>query len=138
MAAHPAWDSRIFRRAPEVGERTFPILHAGNFALPNQRGDFGSGAVDVMRGHHVLVVLLEQDPEAVHTALFRRRGFPIPRADDFSPRALQRTLPGQSGVQYFFSHRNRAFCLYLVIGDHGRRRRLVTAASAFLSRVEVQ
>jgi hypothetical protein len=44
---------------------------------------------------------------------------------DFSPAQLQRTIPGQSGTQYFFSEGGRAFCLYVVLGSHARRAHLV-------------
>jgi hypothetical protein len=129
----PAWDARIYRRPAEPQERTFPILHAANFPLPHGRGDFGSGAVERMGPKHVLVVLFEYEPEAASTALFARRGIPRPHPDDFSPRALQRTLAGQSGCQYFFSHRGRAFCLYVVLGSHSRRRKLVAEANRLIA-----
>ena len=62
--APPAWDVRVYRRAPGVEERTFPVMHAANFALPSRRGDFGSGAVELMGPSDVLVVLFEHDPQA--------------------------------------------------------------------------
>jgi hypothetical protein len=133
----PAWDVRVYRRDAAAGERTFAVMHAANFALPTRRGDYGSGAVETMRGSHVLVVLFEHDPESTKTALFARRGIPTPRPDDFSPRQLQRTLSGQSGVQYFFSESGRAFCLYVVLGSHARRRRLVTEANQLVGSLAV-
>jgi hypothetical protein len=124
-----AWDARVYRRDPEEqDERTFPIVHAGTFALPRDRGDYGSGAVDVMGPDDVFVCLLEQDPEAVGTALFRPKGMPRIKASDFGAGALQRTLTGQSGAQYFFSTERRAFVLYVVLGSHARRVRLVPKA----------
>ena len=124
-----AWDARIYRRPPEEEEeRTFAIIHAGTFPLPRDRGDYGSGAVDVMGPDDVFVSLLEQDPEAVGTPLFRERGLPRIKASDFSSGALQRTLTGQSGCQYFFSTDHRAFCLYVVLGSHARRVKLVPKA----------
>ncbi|HDH03431.1 MAG TPA: hypothetical protein ENH15_04215, partial [Actinobacteria bacterium] len=50
------WDAEIYQRtasttgSPTVGafEKTNAILHAANFAMPSLRGDFGSGAVEVM------------------------------------------------------------------------------------------
>jgi hypothetical protein len=134
------WDTRMFRRVAEAdsGERTFPIVHAGSFALPNVRGDYGSGAVDVMTTKDVLVTLLEQEPEAVGTRLFRRKGVPRAHPDDFSPQALQRTLPGQSGCQYFFTERGRAFCLYVVLGSHARRVALVKKANHLIDGIEIR
>jgi hypothetical protein len=136
--APPAWDVRVYRRAAEVEERTFPVMHAANFAMPARRGDFGSGAVEYMGPSDVLVVLFEYDPEAAGTALFSSRGTPTVRPDDFSPRALQRTLRGQSGVQYFFREAGRAFCLYIVLGSHARRRRLVGAANQLVRSVTIR
>ncbi|MDT5103979.1 MAG: hypothetical protein QOI25_1492 [Mycobacterium sp.] len=136
--APPSWDVRVYRRAAIVGEQTYPVVHAGNFALPLRRGDYGSGAVELMGPSNVLVVLFEHDAEAANTALFQRRGMPSARVEDFSPRALQRTLRGQSGVQYFFHEASRAFCLYIVLGSHARRRRLVPAANELVRSVAIR
>lgn len=35
-----------------------PVLHLANFALPEGRGDYGSGAVEVMRGGNVFIALV--------------------------------------------------------------------------------
>lgn len=131
------WEAEIYHRAPEPGEQTHPILHAGTFPLPNRRGDFGSGAVDVMGPDDVLVVLFEYEPEAAGQPLFARQGIPVPTADDFSRRALQRTLPGQSGWQSFFTFGERAFCLYVVLGSHHRRRVLLPQVHALLARLRL-
>ena len=133
-----AWDTRMFRRAPEGNERTYAIVHAGSFALPNVRGDYGSGAVDRMSTKDVLVTLLEQEPEAVGTHLFRRQGIPRAHPADFSPQGLQRTLPGQSGCQYFFTEGGRAFCLYVVLGSHARRVALVKKANELIDGLEIR
>lgn len=95
-----------------------PVAHMATFALPGDRGDFGSGAVELMRTDDVFVALLEYDPRQAGTALFAREGLPR-RLDPrrFSPASLQRGLPGQAGMQEFFTERGRAFCLYVVIGD---------------------
>jgi hypothetical protein len=138
VAVPRAWDARVYRRDPEeVDERTFAIVHAGTFPLPRDRGDYGSGAVDVMGPDDVFVSLLEHDPEAVGTALFRRKGLPKIRPSDFEPGALQRTLTGQSGCQYFFSTERRAFCLYVVLGSHARRVRLVPKARKLVAGLSI-
>ena len=65
------WDARIYRRPQtDHGEDNHPILHAANFPLPAERGDYGSGAVDRMRGDDVLVVLIEFGTDSAGTALF--------------------------------------------------------------------
>lgn len=126
----PGWEGRITRRqASSVGETrrgttavvaevTAPVLHMANFALPEDRGDFGSGAVDVMGTGHLLVVLVEYGADSVGTALFPVVGR-VPRlsARMFSGRALQRVQRGQAGAQRFFTLNGRAFCLYAVVGD---------------------
>lgn len=104
------------------------VLHAATFALPAERGDYGSGAVERMRGSDILICLLEHEPEAATTALFRTNG--IPRLTDamFSPSSMQRSIAGMAGAQQFFQVRGRPFCLYVVVGSHRTRGPLVRAA----------
>lgn len=150
----PGWEASVFRRE-EVGPRaaaladdvrartapgatTHPVLHAASFPMPAQRGDYGSGAVDVMGARDVFVTLLEFHPDAARTALFARPGVPPPlRPHDFSPNGLQRALPGQSGCQRFFSVAGRAFCLYVVLGSHARREMLAPVVNGFLATLSV-
>lgn len=128
------WDARIYRRVAEAGATTHPVMHAANFPLPAERGDFGSGAVELMGPDHVLVVLIEFHAAAASTATFTQQGFPT-RLDPsaFDPAGLQRMLPGQSGFQRFFSHKGRPFCLYVVLGSHARRSVLVSEAERLLA-----
>jgi hypothetical protein len=127
------WDARIYRRAPHEGARTAAVVHAGNFPLPPGRGDFGSGAVEVMSGHHVLVVLMEHGPESAGLPLFAQQGPPTSiTAADVDPNGLQRGLPGQGGLQRFFTWEGRPFVLYVVLGSYQRRARLVPVVNAFL------
>jgi hypothetical protein len=127
------------RAAGVVGGRAFPIVHLASFALPEDRGDFGSGAVDHMTGDDDFVALLEYGPEEVGTALFSGEGLPR-RLDPrrFSPRALQRTLAGQAGFQHFFSQGGRAFCLYVVLGDANDTHRHVRSVERVLAGVEIE
>jgi hypothetical protein len=134
------WDGAIRRRveAPDAGT-THPVLHGANFALPLTRGDFGSGAVEVMGPGDILVVLLEYHPDAGHTALFRHQGLPVPLSPDrFSPAGLQRVIPGQSGTQEFFSLGGRAWSLYVVLGSHSRRSGLVPLANLVLATLLIE
>lgn len=133
------WDARIYRRggAPE-GATTHAVLHAANFALPEDRGDYGSNAVERMRAGHVLVVLLEFHPDAAGTALFATGGLPRRLTPEmFSPNRLQRALPGQAGTQVFFREGGRAFCLYVVLGSARDRAAAVPAVNALLDTVRV-
>jgi hypothetical protein len=132
------WDARIYRRAAEVGATTHTVLHAANFPLPVERGDFGSGAVDVMLADDVFVAIVEYHPEAARTPLFQEEGLPVPvSADWFSPTGLQRPLPGQGGAQRFFSVHGRAFSLYMVLGSFAVRGRLVAKVNKLLAAVDV-
>jgi hypothetical protein len=141
------WDARIYKR-PELsvasahaqGEpTTHAILHAANFPLPTERGDFGSGAVELMRSTDVLVALVEYHPDSAGAPLFAEQGLPRPmRPEDFDPSTLQRRMPGQAGAQRFFSSGGRAYALYVVLGSHRDRRRLVGLVNEVLATVELE
>lgn len=133
------WEGQLFRRFSDDGSVTHPVLHSATFPLPPDRGDFGSGAVELMRPDDVLVVLFEYGEAETTAPLFtQRRGRPRPQPADFNPRALQRTLPGQSGCQYFFTENGRAFCLYVVLGSHAQRARLVPRVHALLDALDIE
>lgn len=139
------WDGSIYRRAPEaVGagagstrgsgptvDVPMPIVHLANFALPGDRGDYGSGAVEAMGSRGVFISLLEHTEEESHAALFAdRAGLPWPiSGDSFNPNALQRRIDGQAGYQAFFTTNGRAFCLYVVIGSYALRAVLARVAN---------
>ena len=135
------WDGEIYRRgaistqgvASTPGEVEAPVMHLANFPLPVERGDYGSGAVEIMRSENVLIVLVEFGRESATKALFATPGTPTVHAADFAPQQMQRSMPGQSGAQYFFNHGGRAFCLYVVLGSHARRNELVVEVNAVLS-----
>lgn len=133
--------ARTFGEAEPTGppdEVTSPVVHLANFVLPEERGDFGSGAVDLMTAADVLVVLFEYGPESVGQALFKRRGIPTTlRPNQFSPSALQRTLPGQAGSQVFFTVENRAFCCYTVLGRQAAANRVLPQANATLAATRI-
>jgi hypothetical protein len=138
-ALPPRWEGRLFLRdaAVEEGASVHPVVHFGNFALPPGRGDFGSGAVEVLRAGHVFVALLEYDPADAGSPLFAARGMPRLTLGDFAPSALQRRLPGQLGVQRFFTENGRAFCLYVVLGSAHHAAQLIDEVHALLDTVEV-
>jgi hypothetical protein len=127
------------RAAGVADARAYPVAHLASFALPDARGDFGSGAVDHMTTDDDFVALLEYGPEEVGTALFSGDGLPR-RLDPrhFSARALQRTLAGQAGLQHFFSQGGRAFCLYVVLGDAHDTHRHVRSVERVLAGVEIE
>jgi hypothetical protein len=134
----PGWEGRIYRRSepttaatPQaratgrgtqgwLGEQTLPVVHLADFALPATRGDYGSGAVERMRGTNIFMALLEFGAECLGSALYSPVGRPKVEASRFNPNGLQRILPGQTGAQYFFSEGNRPMCLYVVLGSQTR------------------
>jgi hypothetical protein len=121
-------------RLPPLQSR--PVVHLANFGLPTDRGDFGSGAVELMGDDDLFVVVFEYEPAAAHTSLFRSRGLPRAlTAQDFDPLTLRRAIPGQSAYQHFFQAGGRAFCVYVVLGSHARRARLVPALNRVLASV---
>jgi len=140
LDAPPGWEVRITRRSPtqEEGEsRSRPVLHAATVALPVVRGDFGGGVTGLLSATDLFVSLFDHGPDAVGTPLFADRGRPRPVPADFSPNRLQRTIPGQSGGQWFFTEGDRAFCLYVVLGSHARRVELVNRLGGLLSTLQL-
>jgi hypothetical protein len=113
------------------------VLHAASFALPPDRGDYGSGAVEVMGGSDVLVCLLEHERAAADTALFAREGIPRLVPSMFSPQSMQRAVPGMAGAQHFFRVGGRPFCLYVVVGTWRTRAPLVRAADGVVSSIRI-
>ena len=149
----PRWEGRIVVRpqAGEVaplgyegepappGEQTHPMLHLASVPMPNDVGDYGSAVVETLTATDLFIVLKEFSPASATTKMFARRGMPLPLDPaEFSPNSLQRTLPGQAGVQIFFNDQGGAYCLYVVIGSYARREELAQQASAVLATVKVQ
>lgn len=149
-ATQPAgWHVEIDRRPREVGQATVdgvagvledithPILHACTRPLPVDRGDFGSGAVDILGSDDVFVALVEYGHEVADEGLFANNGIPRIAPSQFDPNQLQRPLPGRSAVQHFFSVGGRAFCLFTVLGAHSRRMATAPRAARFVSTLQV-
>lgn len=134
------WEARIARRTPEAGAPGAvqrPVLHLATVPLPEDRGDFGGGVTGQLGPDDVFVSLFEYGPEAASTPLFATRRRPAPTAADFSPSGLQRSIPGQSGNQWFFQESGRAFCLYVVLGSHARRAALVSTVRSMIDTLEL-
>ncbi len=116
------WEARVRRQAPsQPGRPGNVLLHACTIALPDQRGDFGSGVVERLGPDDAFVAMFEYDGKDAATALFRSARLPTPKPSDFSPDVLQRTMKGNTGAQWFFSLSGRAFSLHAVLGSHARR-----------------
>ncbi len=115
------------------------VMHVASFPLPPERGSFGTGAVELMNGTDVFMTLFEYGPESAGTPLFEAEG--IPRqlaAREFDRNALQRAMPGQSGLQRFFTQNGRAFCLYVVLGSHVDRADILPSVNAVLETLEIE
>jgi hypothetical protein len=143
------WEGRLYLRdtaprafahpaaygAPE--ESANPVLHLANFALPAGRGDYGTGAVEIMGEQHVFVSLVEFDREEAGRPLFAARGFPQLNVHDFGPNQLQRRVAGQLGCQRFFTAAGRAFCQYTVLGSKQHAPALVAQVRQVIGGVRV-
>ena len=139
------WEGRIYQRSAELQpmalstqpERNHPVLHLANFALPGNRGDFGTGAVERMGSGHAFVALLEFGADCLGTALYAPQGFPQLQARDFNPNGLQRRIAGQAGFQHFFTAGGRPLCLYVVLGAHRQAAAMVGQLNQVIDRIEV-
>lgn len=122
------WDGRISRRPGGQA-----VLQAATFRLPLEDGDFATTATSTMPPDGVVVVLVEYEPALAGSGLFASPGPPqVLTAGDFNPATMLRRIPGQAGVQRFFSNGGRAFCLYAVIGSRADAKALAARASALL------
>lgn len=118
--------------------QTPPVLHLASVPLPADRGDFGSGAVDLLGERDAFIAVVEYGAESLGTALFETG--PLPRRLDhrvFQPNGLQRAIAGQSGYQHFCTENGRALCLYVVLGAHHAARALTRTVNDILPRVQV-
>lgn len=114
------------------------VMDIASFPLPAGRGSFGSGAVELMAGQDVFITLFEYGEDSVGTELFASQGIPRNlQARQFDRQALNRTIPGQSGLQQFFTEQGRAFCLYVVVGSHVDRHDLLPQINAILGSLEI-
>jgi hypothetical protein len=132
------WSGRVFKRAG--GGAT---LHAGDFQLPLDDGEFGDGSTAVMPAGASFLALTEYRPGAglePGRGLFAPRRVPVtldPTA--FGPSGLAHPRPGQAGTQHFFTAAGRPFCLYVVLsGPRSERRRQLAAVSNVLRTVRIQ
>lgn len=113
-------------------------MHLANFPLPEQRGDFGSGAVDIMGSGHVFVCLFEHGAASARQPLFASTGIPRLAPAMFRADGLQRAIRGQAGAQRWFNEAGRAFCLYVVLGAQRESARLVPLANRVLAATRIR
>jgi hypothetical protein len=118
-------------------------LHAGDFQLPLDDGEFGDRSTGAMPAGASFLALTEYRPGAglePGRGLFASRRLPTtldPTA--FSPRGLAHPRAGQAGAQHFFTTAGRAFCLYVVVsGPRSERRRQLAGLGHVLRSLRVQ
>ncbi|HXX91156.1 MAG TPA: hypothetical protein VEI83_13140 [Acidimicrobiales bacterium] len=132
------FDAHIFRRSTIGDERSYAVAHFATFPIPADTGDFGGGAVTLMRPSDIFAVLFEYGPESLGKKLFAERGMPRAlQASDFRPTVLRRGLQGQAGTQWFFTESGRPFTFYAVLGAYSRRAVLVPKVNSLLSSLTV-
>jgi hypothetical protein len=131
------WSGRVFKR-PAGGA----TLHAGDFQLPLDDGEFGDRSTALMPAGASFLALTEYRPGAglePGAGLFASHRLPAtldPTA--FSSRGLAHPRPGQAGVQHFFTAAGRPFCLYVVVsGPRSERRRQVAMLGHVLRTLRV-
>ena len=79
------------------------VLHAANFSLPAERGDYGSGAVEIMDRNGIFAALVEFDGASAATMLFASEGVPTRlAADDFGPDQLHLSIPARPACNSSF------------------------------------
>jgi hypothetical protein len=117
----------VFRRSQHIA-----TLHAADFQLPLEDGEFGDHATSTMPAPGMFVALTEYEPGSglkPGVGLFAAREIRLPLDPaSFSPRGLAHPRPGQAGMQHFFTSARRPFCLYVVVSGPRivRRRQLLT------------
>ncbi|MGE3620329.1 MAG: hypothetical protein AB7L84_07700 [Acidimicrobiia bacterium] len=131
------WEARGYARLADEDERTYGVLHIANFALPAQVADYGGGAVELMGRGHAFISIVEFGPESVGSPLFAATAIPTLTTASFDTARLQRGLAGHSGAQEFFTVAGRAYCLYVVVGEHLLRWRVVPAVNEVLRNVQL-
>jgi hypothetical protein len=132
------WTGRLFRRAG--GNCT---LHAGDFSLALNDGEFGDSSTARMPSGATFVVVTEYVPGAglePGRGLFAPRRIHLPlEPRSFSTTRLAHPRHGQAGTQQFFTAQGRPFCLYAVVaGAPSHRRRQLPVLDRVLRSLQVQ
>ena len=124
------WEARAFSH----GE---PTVHVASFPLPRTDGEFGSRSTARMPAGSLFLSLTEYlvQPHELRDGIFAAHPPRRLRTEELSEQTLLRPLPGQRGLQRFFSTEGRAFCLYVVCGRSGGRR--LAAANRMLASLQV-
>jgi hypothetical protein len=123
----PGWSGRTFSR------EGLARVQAGDFPLALTDGEFGDQSTGRMPHAGTFLALAEYRAGAglePGRGLFASRKIPLPLdPSGFSATGLAHPRPGQAGMQHFFTHAGRPFCLYVVVagGRSIRRGQLLVA-----------
>jgi hypothetical protein len=118
------WSARIYRTFDEKEQvaESGATVHLGNFPIPVDDGGFAAGMMTTLGSDQVGVAILEYLPGnelQPNVGLYEEALRPLQLTLlSFSPDALQVTIDGQLGRQFFFTVRGgRLFVYYLVLGS---------------------
>jgi hypothetical protein len=126
------WDGRIWMRAGGG-----PVVHAANIPLPPDDGDFATLASQSLPADGVVVVLIDFGTADAGTPLYANPAPTGVEAAELQPQTLLRRLPGQRGLQRFFTSGGRAMCLYVVVGSAAHAADLAAAVSGVLATLAI-
>lgn len=138
------WSGRAFARSPagHAAGRSAARLHAGNFPVVLNDGEFGDRSTGVMPAPGSFIALAEYlagNGLEPGRGLFAPRRIPLPLdPTGFGESRLAHPRPGQVGVQHFFTTSSRPLCLYVVVaGGRGERRTQLAAVDHVLRTLRV-
>jgi len=138
LAVRRGWEARIWLPdAPPPAENR-PVMRLANFALPSTKDTYAEDVADELRPGQVVASLAEFAPRLADRGLYAPQGVPTLELEDLDPRAVQRHLPGRSGLQRFFSVRGRAFSLYVIARDGAELRAALRELHAQLQALVVE
>lgn len=117
-------------------------LHAGDFELPLDDGEFGDRSTGAMPSVASFLALTEYSPGdglKPGVGLFSPRRIPLPLDPaSFGSSRLAHPRPGQVGTQHFFTAAGRPFCMYAVVaGPRARRRAQLLALDRVLRSLRI-
>jgi hypothetical protein len=111
------WEGAIFVPDLPPPAVNMPVMHASDQAVSTRRSTFAAELAARAGGWGTVIALVEFDPLLANEGLYAAQGLSLPiRREDLNPKALQVPDSFQEGRQWFFSIRDRAFCLYAVVG----------------------
>ena len=132
------WSGRVFRRSSHTS-----TLHAGDFQLPLQDGEFGDRSTAAMPAVGSFLALTEYRPGSglkPGAGLFAPDRIRLPLdPSGFGASRLAHPHPGQVGMQHFFTSARRPFCLYIVLaGPRTVRRRQLLVLDHVLGSLHIK